>query len=106
LPIKIAVLDTGVDLKHPAIMTAIQMKQIQKCMKSFVKNDESMKDECGHGTHIASLLADIAPQAQMYIAKISNSDTIPPDHQIAQVSTYLVRACINVTILTEVGFRQ
>lgn len=93
---KIAVLDTGVDLKHTVIMTAIQMKQIQKCMQSFVKNDKSVQDECGHGTHIASLLADIAPQAQIYIAKVAKSEEIPPNHQIAQVSQWLVCAPIDV----------
>jgi hypothetical protein len=86
LPVKIAVLDTGLDVKHPDIMTAMQMGQIQRVMRSFVENDKSLQDDCGHGTHIASLLSDIAPQAQIYIAKVAEREEIPPNHKIAEVS--------------------
>lgn len=106
LPVKIAVLDTGLDVKHPGIMTAMQMGQIQRVMRSFVENDKSLQDDCGHGTHIASLISDIAPQAQIYIAKVAGKQEISPNHNIAGVSQSLVPNLTDVAILIGSGFRR
>ena len=82
---KIAILDTGIDISHPSIIGAIKSKRIQENMQSFVENDESVKDECGHGTHIASLLSRVAPQAEIHIAKVAKNQEIPPNHNITKV---------------------
>ena len=86
--VKIAVLDTGVDLKHPFIRGAIRQKRIRK-LKSFVTNDTSTEDRVGHGTHVANLLLEVAPDAQLYIAKIASSKDIPSYHKIPEVKFFL-----------------
>jgi hypothetical protein len=82
--VRIAVLDTGIDKEHPFIRAALNEKRIRTA-ESFVSGVESTKDTLGHGTYIASLLLTVAPDAQLYVAKIATSEDIPPDHRISEV---------------------
>jgi subtilisin family serine protease len=83
--IKIAVLDTGVDLKHPFIKAAKKHNRI-KLVESFVEGVKNTNDLHGHGTHIAALLLEVAPGTQLYIAKVAENGKIPANHKIADVS--------------------
>ena len=83
--IKIAVLDTGVDLTHPFIKSAKKYNRI-KLMENFVEGVKNTDDLHGHGTHIAALLLEVAPGTQLYIAKVAEGGKIPANHKIADVS--------------------
>ena len=90
-PVKIAILDTGIDLTHedfakPArrrtklgeraarqLPEKSQRDRIKAC-RNFVGGpgeDENVSDSAGHGTHIAGLILGMAPRAELYIAKTS-----------------------------------
>ncbi len=71
--IKLAIVDTGIDPTHPDFSGRIVAR------KNFVGGSED--DENGHGTHVASIAAGtgsrsggkyrgVAPDAQLYIAKV------------------------------------
>jgi hypothetical protein len=94
-PVKIAVLDTGVDTTHSFIKAAIQESQI-KSLKTFVKDDASFEDSYGRGTHVAALLLKIAPDAQLHVLKVAKDGKIPPGHNIAEVSIGLLVKPFNV----------
>ena len=66
---KIAVLDTGIDLNHPLVKN-----NIVKCYNgtSLIYPDD-FRDNNGHGTHVASIITSIYPDCELYIAKILNS---------------------------------
>ncbi|KAI0103355.1 hypothetical protein GGR51DRAFT_524641 [Nemania sp. FL0031] len=82
--IKIAILDTGVDLGHEDIRGLVdEIKDSRKSqgvygkdqnpiksIKSFIGDDGT--DRLGHGTHVAGLVLQTAPDADVYIAKVSN----------------------------------
>lgn len=76
--VKIAVLDTGLQLPETVQHRYIQYGYVaaDKC-KSFysMEHDASPwnRDEDGHGTHICQILHDVAPNAEIYIAKIFKS---------------------------------
>lgn len=83
--IRIGVLDTGICMDNKFIK--MNLERIK--YRSFVTGDpdpEVHSDLVGHGTHVAGLLLQVAPNADIFVAKISNKGE-PHDHQaIANVS--------------------
>lgn len=77
-PVRIAVLDTGVDLNHPDIEA--RLEQI-KGKYNWV--DEGSKgqvhDRNGHGTCTTGLLLDFAPNAEIYVAKVAEMKLVGPE---------------------------
>lgn len=84
--IRIALLDTGVSFKDDKLsfereyvkhyrleqnFEGQDLDPIKEC-KSFVGKGKSILDKCGHGTHLALLLLQYAPDADLYIAKVSS----------------------------------
>jgi subtilisin len=74
--VKIGVLDTGIDYKHPDLATNY------KGGHDFINNDDDPMDDNGHGTHVAGILAaarngkgvvGVAPDAELYAVKVSDS---------------------------------
>lgn len=88
--IKVAILDTGLDVSH------IYVKACEKRIKdirSWVnglngKQDRNAGDASGHGTHITCLLLDVAPDTDVYVARIAEHHPESPD-QIAKVRIVL-----------------
>jgi hypothetical protein len=85
--VKIAILDTGVDLEQPELRglcdTIKDQRRDHKFLrrdwdpiveiKDFTANaDNKAPDKCGHGTLVAWMLLKTAPDVDLYIVKISN----------------------------------
>lgn len=64
--VKIAILDTGIDLQHPLISARIPT---ENCW-DFVNDTRDILDEVGHGTHTTYLLAKTAPQAKIFCGRV------------------------------------
>ncbi len=71
--VKVAVLDTGIDLTHPDLAANI------KGGYNAVKPRKSPADDNGHGTHVAGIITavndnigvvGVAPQAELYAVKV------------------------------------
>ncbi|WYZ42062.1 hypothetical protein EsH8_V_000957 [Colletotrichum jinshuiense] len=79
-PVKIAILDTGIDEDHPIFDAYGELKG------KINFYDESRKkkvpDGNGHGTFAASLILDYAPDADLYVIKISGKDNARPDAHV------------------------
>lgn len=74
--IKVAVLDTGVDYRHP------ELSPNYNGGYDFVNDDDDPMDDNGHGTHVAGIIAavrdgngvlGVAPEADIYAVKVSDS---------------------------------
>jgi subtilisin len=72
-PIKVAVVDTGIDTSHPDLATNV------KGGTSAVRYTTSYNDDDGHGTHVAGIIAavdntigvvGVAPAADLYAVKV------------------------------------
>lgn len=87
--IKVAILDTGLDLGHPDIQAnGERIKEI----RSWLYTPDGVKltkpnDPCGHGTHVTGLLLDVAPDCDVYVAQIADSRESRPlsAHRIVRV---------------------
>jgi subtilisin family serine protease len=92
-PVKVAILDTGIDRNHPdfqhprskpkkgGIISPVrgEEEQIKRIMASqnFCddrKDVEDVTDIDGHGTHVAGIILQLAPAAELYIARVCEGD--------------------------------
>ncbi len=80
--VRIAILDTGVDMSHETLQRA---KDQVKQTKSWV-GDIGDEDSWGIGTHAAALVLRIAPESELYVGRIARdlSSSVDPGN-IAQV---------------------
>ncbi|KAK2778722.1 pfs domain-containing protein [Colletotrichum kahawae] len=72
--VKIAILDTGIDKKHPGAPQLI--KKVRNWMNQAPKDAH---DTNGHGTATGCLLYEYAPDAEFYIAKVSDAEPASPE---------------------------
>ncbi|KAI9140661.1 peptidase S8/S53 domain-containing protein [Paraphysoderma sedebokerense] len=66
--IKVAILDSGIDLSHPFF----DCRKISG--KSFVPLQHYLIDRVGHGTHCAGLVLQVASEAELLIGKVLPDD--------------------------------
>lgn len=74
--VKIAILDTGIDTRNVAFARHVSKGLIK--VEDFVAPGSNGLDMNGHGTHSAALLCKIAPEAEIYVAKVVGSKKHPP----------------------------
>ena len=73
--VKIAVLDTGVDLEHRKLKKYKDQAQIsQERCRDFVSGDKVIRDGTGHGTHCAHTILKLCSTARLYVARVFESD--------------------------------
>ena len=97
--IKIGVIDTGVDLKHPdlgiGIMDAV----------SFVPGVTSPQDDNGHGTHVCGIIGarrngtgvvGVAPECELFVAKAFDKDGNSSFPAISKSIDWLIRKKVNI----------
>ncbi|KAF1985820.1 subtilisin-like protein [Aulographum hederae CBS 113979] len=82
--VKIAVLDTGIDRTHPEMQNE-RIKSVRSWVEGHNGEEEDLQggDVAGHGTHTTSILLDLAPDADIYVARIAVKGPVQPD-QIAK----------------------
>ncbi|OYD08931.1 S8 family peptidase [Paludifilum halophilum] len=76
--IRVGILDTGIDLKHPDLQGNIRGGV------NFIDMENSPQDDNGHGTHVAGIVAatgaggggvvGVAPAADLYAVKVLNKN--------------------------------
>lgn len=96
IPIRIAVLDTGLDYEHPLIVK--HATRIIGC-RSFVTGSkgEEFQDSHGHGTHVTHLFLKTAPRAEVFVAKAFTNGR---DGELERNSKAIASICCHRTSLT------
>lgn len=93
--VKIAIIDTGVDLKHPALFEALSPTEE---WKDFRANDDYPDDEpgdldnrgYGHGTNVAGIVRQIAPRATIMPLRVLGPDGVGEAADLAQAIYWAV----------------
>lgn len=96
--VRVAIIDTGIDMGHIDIQAAAANGQIVKVCdwvdgRDGVE-DENIGDSEGHGTHIASVLLDMAPHVDLYIARVTKQRELfdSEAENVAKVRAYCLHA--------------
>lgn len=69
--VKIALIDSGVDYNHPVLANSIDVTNA----KSFVTGDSSVSDTNGHGTMVAGIIKQVAPDAKITPYRVMGDST-------------------------------
>ena len=85
-PIRIAILDTGCDDNASFFHSPGNSSRL-KGWKDWVDDSDQQQDSHGHGTHLVSLIMNIAPNAHVYVARVAkNPDALSmADETVAEV---------------------
>ncbi|KAM0546214.1 hypothetical protein ACHAPJ_011000 [Fusarium lateritium] len=79
-PVKIAILDTGIDRDH-ALLEARE-DNLKGKKNLYNTSQKNVPDTNGHGTFAASLILDYAPDTALYVVKIADKENARPDANI------------------------
>lgn len=88
--VNVAILDTGIDMTHTDIDACSERI---KDVRSWVDGKNGAEDwdggdDSGHGTHIAGLILDLAPNVDIYVARVTKSRRLKNPEQVAEVSIH------------------
>ena len=91
VPIRVAIIDSGLDMTDPVIRA--RAKQIKGKRNWTSPNPDDCDDAYGHGTHVARLLVTVAPTSEIFVAKISAGKQLDNSNtdRIAQVGVALLK---------------
>ena len=69
--VKVAVLDSGIDARHPAVGGSVQGHvSITLGPDGIVTSDETHTDVHGHGTAVAGIIRSLAPECELYSVQV------------------------------------
>jgi len=76
--VRIAILDTGIDMNHPEIDARKERIKGFLCQMEGLES-KANEDTSGHGTSTALLLMQVAPEADIYVARVfrGTKDVVP-----------------------------
>ncbi|QSS66882.1 hypothetical protein I7I51_03094 [Histoplasma capsulatum] len=86
-PVRIAIIDTGVDINHPYISHGYAPERNEPANVEFRDYSGAASpvaiDEDGHGTFIAGILLQLAPNAELFVVRIGRTkDSIANDPSV------------------------
>lgn len=97
-PIKVAILDTGIDLPEQA--SNIYEDQLAGWF-SGLKEETLHRDEDGHGTHCASLLLKTGLNISLFVARVFRNSTERRDQTgIKDLYTRIEKVCSSFTSMS------
>ncbi|KAL0939175.1 lipid acyl hydrolase [Colletotrichum truncatum] len=114
-PIRLTVIDTGLDDTHPFISNSGWKRNRDSDRKALFKDFEGDSvtpvDEDGHGTFIAGIVLQIAPEVELSVARIcKNHSSIKTDQaveeKIARAIVYAVDVWQTNIISLSLGFER
>lgn len=78
--LKLAILDTGIDINHPEFFGDERVKACKAWTSTSADEDSS-----GHGTHIASTILSLTRNVDVYVAKVTENNFLEHPDNVADV---------------------
>lgn len=86
--VRIAIIDSGIDPTHKDVI-ARASRFVD--FKSFIPKETDRRDDSGHGTHVAMILLKVAPEADIYVARVFSRTLLTPTNGIALAILHAVK---------------
>ncbi|KAK0659788.1 hypothetical protein QBC41DRAFT_44083 [Cercophora samala] len=113
-PVKIAVLDTGIEVENSTLQGVLDnIRDLRKASgfrdwrkspirgtKSFVASPDGDKDLVGHGTHVAWLALKTAPHVHLYIARVSASKQFDDNTAVVKAIEWAMDQGVDIMVLS------
>jgi len=106
----VAVLDTGVDVDHPALAANVLPNGVNMLENTFDvgdvpngiddDNDGQVDEMVGHGTHVAGTVLQVAPDAEILPVKVLDSDGVGDTFSVTAGMYYAVEQGADVINLS------
>lgn len=84
----VAVIDTGAELDHPALRTHLWRGPDGLSGWNFINQNSDLTDRHGHGTHVAGMIAKLAPEAKLMVLKYYEPQTSPEQTLRATIEAF------------------
>jgi subtilisin len=96
--VKVAVIDTGIDMKHQDLSHTI------KDTINMHTRTKDVTDDYGHGTHVAGLIAGkrtgVAPEVDLYIAKVLDKNGFGSMGNIIDGITFAINHKVDILCMS------
>ncbi|TGJ84207.1 hypothetical protein E0Z10_g4570 [Xylaria hypoxylon] len=79
--IKVAILDSGIDMHHPDFSDEDRDRIKERV--TFIGGDADV-DTAGHGTHVAAIILRLTKNIDLYIGKITNTSSVSQREKVVQ----------------------
>lgn len=90
--VRVAILDTGVDPIAIGIREALNNGQLH--YRNFANGHDSAQDTHGHGTAVTSLLLRVAPNVDVYVARVTpDGDNWDYTKFCKVICIYIIEGC-------------
>lgn len=96
--VKIALIDTGIDVEDPLICPEFASGRIWG--RSWVGDELDLTDTWGHGTHLARLVLRTSKSAEVLIAKVAEDKSFTPKNRQNIVEVRVIHECFRCLVLT------
>jgi hypothetical protein len=95
---KIGIIDSGVERTHRRLQQIKIVKEIALNYANMVQYDAT--DHCGHGTAITSIISQLVPSAEFYIAKIFNDQLITKENYLVKAIDWCITNQVDIINLS------
>lgn len=96
--VKIATIDTGIDVSHVELEGKIKRKF------DFINRSRDIEDEYGHGTMVGGLLVGenvgVAPNSELYVAKVLDGNGVGSIANIMDGITFAMNSNVDILCLS------
>jgi subtilisin family serine protease len=96
--VKIAVMDTGIDMNHP------EFKDSFKLGINMIERTNDVTDDYGHGSHVAGLIAGknigVAPEAELYVAKVLDGNGYGTVQNVLDGITFAINCEVDILCIS------
>lgn len=92
--VKIAVMDTGLDMSHEIFKDRVKRKF------NMINRNYDISDEYGHGTMVAGLILDVAPKSELYVTKVLDKNGLGSISNIMNGITFAINNNVDILCIS------